>query len=356
MKAARYYGKHDLRVEEAAEPPQPGHGEVVVAPTFCGICGTDLHEFESGPIFTPKTPNAYSGALLPQILGHEFAGRVVAVGPGVEAIRPGDRVSIQPQIGPRQDYYGQRNLCFLGPKASVVGLSWPWGGMGELALVKEYNCVRMPDTISDQEGALIEPAAVAVHAMDRSGIMPGGSVLVTGGGPIGALAVLAARAAGATRIVLSEPNPNRRRKVTELAPGIVALDPSEEGFLDQVRSLTEEGVGVDAAIECAGNPRALQSCIDAVRPQGTVVMVGLMGVPAEISPFDLTMRDITLRGSLNYPLNVWPRIFEMIHSGIYPVGKVVDAEIGLDDVVGRGFEPLLDKAGTSMKILINMQE
>ena len=88
MKAARYYGKHDLRVEDAAEPPQPGHGEVVVAPTFCGICGTDLHEFESGPIFTPKTPNAYSGALLPQILGHEFAGRVVAVGPGVRRFGP----------------------------------------------------------------------------------------------------------------------------------------------------------------------------------------------------------------------------------------------------------------------------
>jgi (R,R)-butanediol dehydrogenase / meso-butanediol dehydrogenase / diacetyl reductase len=228
--------------------------------------------------------------------------------------------------------------------------------MGELALVKEYNCIRMPDYISDQEGALIEPAAVAVHAMDRSGITPGGSVLITGGGPIGALAVLAARAAGAARIVLSEPNPNRRRKVAEIAPGIISLDPTEPGFLEQVRALTEEGVGVAAAIECAGNPRALQSCIDAVRPQGTVVLVGLMGVPAEISTFDLTMRDITLRGSLNYPLNVWPRIFEMIHSDIYPVGQVVDAEIALEGVVERGFAPLLDKAGTSMKILINMQE
>jgi (R,R)-butanediol dehydrogenase/meso-butanediol dehydrogenase/diacetyl reductase len=186
--------------------------------------------------------------------------------------------------------------------------------------------------------------------------MPGGSVLITGGGPIGALAVLAARAAGATRIILSEPNLNRRRKVAELAPGIVTLDPSEHGFLEQVLSLTQDGVGVDAAIECAGSPRALQSCIDAVRPQGTVVMVGLMGVPAEISPFDLTMRDITLRGSLNYPLNVWPRIFEMIQSGTYPVSKVVDAEIALDGVVQNGFEPLLDKAGNSMKILINMQK
>lgn len=356
MKAARYYGKHDLRIEETTAPPQPGHGEVLVAPTFCGICGTDLHEFESGPIFTPQKPNAYSGALLPQILGHEFAGRVVAIGPGVEAIKVNDRVSIQPQIGPRHDYYGQRNLCFLGPKASVVGLSWPWGGMGELALVKEYNCIPMPDYISDQEGALIEPAAVAVHAVDRSGLVPGGSILITGGGPIGALTVLAARAAGATRIILSEPNPNRRQKVADIAPGIVTLDPSEPDFQEKIHAHTEQGIGVDAAIECAGSPRALQSCIDAVRPQGTVVMVGLMGVPAEISPFDLIMRDITLRGSLNYPLNVWPRVFEMIHSGVFPVQKVVDAEISLDGVVTDGFKPLLDTSGTSMKILIDMQK
>ncbi|MGO8333525.1 alcohol dehydrogenase catalytic domain-containing protein [Rhizobium ruizarguesonis] len=82
----RYYGRHDVRVEDAPEPQTPQHGQVIVEPTFCGICGTDLHEYESGPIFTPRTPNAYSGAILPQILGHEFAGRVTSVGPGVETL------------------------------------------------------------------------------------------------------------------------------------------------------------------------------------------------------------------------------------------------------------------------------
>jgi (R,R)-butanediol dehydrogenase/meso-butanediol dehydrogenase/diacetyl reductase len=355
LKAVRYYGRHDVRVEDAPEPQTPQHGQVIVEPTLCGICGTDLHEYESGPIFTPRTPNAYSGAILPQILGHEFAGRVTSVGPGVETLKPGDRVSIQPQIGPRVDYFGSRNLSFLGPRASVVGLNWPWGGMAKRAIVHEYNAIRMPDDVTDQQGALVEPAAVAVHAVDRSGLKPGGTLLITGAGPIGALVVLAAIAAGVTRIFVSEPNANRRARIAALSNDVTILDPGSSEFLSTIKDGTEEGVGVDAAIECAGHPRALHACLQAVRAQGTVVQVGLMGGPAEISPFDLTMRDITLRGSLNYPLTIWPRIFEMMRTGLYPAEKIVDAEIAMEDVVQKGFRELLDPSGGKMKILVSME-
>ncbi|NTD86791.1 MULTISPECIES: 2,3-butanediol dehydrogenase [Rhizobium/Agrobacterium group] len=353
MRAVRLYDKHDVRVDRIPEPTEIGHGQVLVGPTLCGICGTDLHEYESGPIFTPKTANPHGGAVLPQILGHEFAARVVAVGDGVESVKPGDRVSIQPQIGPRYDYFGRRNLSFLGPKASVVGLSWPWGGMAERAVVNEYNTVRMPDEITDQQGALTEPAAVAVHAIDRAGVQPGSCILITGAGPIGALMVLAAQAAGATRIFVSEPNPNRRKRLSQISSQAILLDPTKPGFLDEIRNNTEEGVGVDAAIECAGNPRALNACIQAVRAQGIVVQVGLMGVKAEIDPFDLTMRDITLRGSLNYPLTIWPRIFEMMRMGVLAAEKIIDDEISLEDVVERGFKKLLDPASGKLKILVS---
>ncbi len=355
MKAIRFHGKHDVRVEQAPDPGALQHGQVLIKPVLCGICGTDLHEFESGPIFTPVKPNPYSGAVMPQILGHEFSARVESIGEGVVSVKPGDRISIQPQIGPRHDYFGRRNLSYLGPMASVIGLSWPWGGMAELAVVNDYNCVPMPDDITDCHGALIEPAAVAVHAMDRSGIGPGGSVLITGAGPIGALAVLAAKAAGATRIIVSEPNASRRKRIESMGIVAAVIDPARDNVPAAVRILTEEGVGVDAAIECAGNGRALQSCLEAVRPQGTVVQVGLMGAPVEISPFDMTMRDVTLRGSLNYPLTVWPRIFAMIRSGLYPVDDIVDGVIAMDDVVKDGFLPLLDKAGAKMKILVSME-
>ena len=278
----------------------------------------------------------------------------MAVGEGVDNVRPGDRVSVQPQIGPRLDYYGQRNLSFLGPKSSVVGLNWNWGGMGEYALVHDYNVYRLPDDVTDQQGALVEPTAVTVHAIDRSGLLPGGSVLITGGGPIGALTVLAARAAGITRIFVSELNPGRRERIVALAPGLTVLDPTQPDFNEIIRSQTHEGVGVDAAIECAGNARALQTCLKAVRPQGTVVQLGLMGAPAEIDVFDLTMRDVTLRGSLNYPLTIWPRVFDLMRSGALPAEKVVDDEIAMDDVVEKGFVPLLDRNVCKMKILVSV--
>ncbi|MFW2227731.1 MULTISPECIES: zinc-binding dehydrogenase [Rhizobium] len=162
-------------------------------------------------------------------------------------------------------------------------------------------------------------------------------------------------AAGVTRIFVSEPSANRRARIAALSNEVTVLDPSSPDFMSTIRDGTEEGVGVDAAIECAGHPRALQTCLQAVRAQGTVVQVGLMGGPAEISPFDLTMRDITLRGSLNYPLTIWPRIFEMMRTGRYPAEKIVDDEIAMDDVVDKGFRELLDPNGGKMKILVSMQ-
>ncbi|MGQ7936141.1 zinc-binding dehydrogenase [Paraburkholderia sp. D1E] len=356
MKAVRFHGKHDLRVDDVDAPAAPGYGQVLIAPTFCGICGSDLHEYDHGPTWTSADPNPYSSASLPQILGHEFAGRVISVGEGVSTVVPGDRVSIQPQTGPRDDYFGQRNVPFLGPKASVIGLSWPWGGMAELAIVNEGNAIRLPDYITDQQGALVEPAAVGVHAVDRSQVRPGGSLLVTGGGTIGAMTALAGRAAGVSRIFVSEPNANRRKRIEGLGIGAVVLDPTVSDIGKIIRQETENGVGVDAAIECSGNGRALNACVDAVKPQGTIVQVGLMGGKVEVEPFRWTVKDITIRGSLNYPITIWPRIFEMMRSGLFPVEKIVDAEISMFNAKNDGFEALLAKESSKLKILVAMPQ
>ena len=166
--------------------------------------------------------------------------------------------------------------------------------MGELAVVKDYTAIKLPDDVTDQQGALIEPAAVAVHAVDRSGLQPGGSILITGAGPIGALAVLAARAAGAGRILVSEPNPNRRRRID--GRRCDRHRPDGRTGRGRVRQETAEGIGADAAVECAGNARALEACIDAVRAQGIVVVVGLMQGKVGVSPFQLIVKDLTIQG------------------------------------------------------------
>lgn len=354
MKAARFYAKGDVRIEEVKLPSELAPDEVLVRNQLCGICGTDLHEFAAGPIFISPQANAFSGASIPQILGHEFSAVVEKVGNEITHLKPGDRVSIQPHMGPLDGYFGVRGLHFLGTRGAATGLTWPWGGFAQYAVMKGYATVKMPDNLTFRQGALVEPAAVAVTAVDRSGLQPGGSVLITGGGPIGALTVLAAHAAGAAKIFLSEPNAARRRRIESLGVPVTTIDPTQSSLASSISRETFEGLGCDAAIECAGSPRAISDCLSAVRPQGTVVLIGLTNSKVEISPFDLIVRDIRLQGSLCYPTSLWPRVFSMIGSGRLPVDQLVDSAISLDELVDKGFEPLLDPSGTKMKILVDL--
>lgn len=356
MKAVRYYSKRDIRVEDVPAPSGPLAGDMVlIEPLVCGICGTDLHEYTAGPIVTPASPHVYSGATLPQILGHEFSARVVEVGKDVGHVKPGDRVSIQPLISPRDDYYGRRGLYHLSEKMACVGLSWDWGGMGERAVVNGYNVFPVPDSVTDVQAAMIEPAAVALYGVDRGGVGSGSTVLVSGVGPIGALVLLAAKAAGATTIFVSELNPNRRALAQKLAPEAIVFDPREIDAETLFRERTEEGVGVDVAFECVGAEASLNLCAKAVRRQGTVVQVGLHVRPAAIDAMLWALKDITVEATWCYPVTIWPRIAQMIGAGIFPVEKIVTAEISPDDVVEKGFEALLDPAASHMKILVNMR-
>ena len=213
MKAVRYYGKEDIRVEQTAEPGAIGAKQVRIKPRTCGICGTDLHEFAAGPIVTPVSPHVFTGASLPQILGHEFSAEVIEAGKEVTRVKAGDRISIQPLVMPLDDYYSRRGLNHLSPRMGCIGLSWALGGMGELAVINDYNANVIPDTVSDEQGALIEPTAVALYGVDRAKVGGGTTVLITGAGLIGALAVLCSYAVGASRIFVSEPNANRRRHI-----------------------------------------------------------------------------------------------------------------------------------------------
>ena len=172
MRAVRFHGMNDIRVEDVPEPDAVlADDDVLIAPLLCGICGTDLHEYIAGPIVTSVTPNPLSGATLPQILGHEFSARVIDVGRAVRSLKAGDRVSIQPLVSSPDDYYARRGLNHLSRQLAVIGLSWPWGGMCERAVVKAANAVKVPDGLSDTQAALIEPGAVAVYAVDRGRIL-----------------------------------------------------------------------------------------------------------------------------------------------------------------------------------------
>jgi (R,R)-butanediol dehydrogenase / meso-butanediol dehydrogenase / diacetyl reductase len=258
MRAVVFHQQHDIRVEDVPEPHGGMGTQVLLEPLWCGICGTDLHEYTSGPIVTATRPHPLTGVTIPQTLGHEFSARVLEVGPDVRSVAVGDRVSIMPLI-----YCGYCDMCRRGANhlcriMACTGLSAPTGGLAERAVVEEYQVARLPDEVTDVQGAIVEPAAVALYGVERSRMRPGDRVLVMGAGPIGALAALAAGAAGAGEIFIAEPNPRRAEFAARLDIGEVLTAVGDE-LIGQIQDRTD-GAGVDVAIECAGK-EARQSWI-----------------------------------------------------------------------------------------------
>ena len=167
MKALRFHAAKDLRVEDIPMPTEPADDEVVIKNRFVGICGTDLHEYSYGPIFVPKDAEGKTAA--PQVLGHEYGGTVTKVGKNVTHVKVGDRVSVQPFITPRGgDYYSDLGHFNLSDQLQLAGLSWIGGGMATDSLLKGYNVYKVPDDLTDEDAALVEPTAVAVYGVDRA--------------------------------------------------------------------------------------------------------------------------------------------------------------------------------------------
>ena len=355
VKAVRYYGRRDIRVESVDEPKEVGSNQLLVKPLWTGICGTDLHEYVAGPIVTPATPHIFTSATLPQILGHEFSAEVLDVGRDVTHVRRGDRISVQPLVMPMNDYYSRRGLNHLSEKMGCVGLSWAWGGMSDLAVINDYNAAKVPDTISDEEAAMIEPTAVALYAVDRGGVQAGSTVLIAGAGPIGALTVLCAHAAGAARIFVSEPNASRRRTIESFGICAGVYDPKITDVVAGVKAQTEENVGVDVAIECVGNENALNTCAEAVRRRGVVVQAGLHVGKASTDPMLWALKDITIEATWCYPITMWPRIIGLVESGKLPISKIIDGRIQAEDVVSKGFDLLTAASNDKLKILVSTQ-
>jgi (R,R)-butanediol dehydrogenase/meso-butanediol dehydrogenase/diacetyl reductase len=286
-----------------------------------------------------------------QILGHEFSGTVVQVGSELKHHREGDRVAIQPLLTPGDDYYSVRGLAHLSEQSGFVGIrNWAWGGMGQFAVLNDYNVFKLPDSVSDEQGALVEPAAVALYAVDNSGLQPGNTVLILGVGTIGALTVLSVNAAGASQIFVAEPNPARRKSIESWGLCAGVFDPITEDVPARIQERTT--VGVDVAIECAGTENSLATGLRSVRRQGTVVQVGLATAACKVDLQLLVLKDVTLRGSFCYPIYSWPRVIGLIAAGKLPVEKTISSCVSLDAAVSDGFEVLTAPGTDRLKILV----
>lgn len=350
MRAARFHGRGDIRIEDLPTPSVHTSDDVLVEVLFCGICGTDLHEYVAGPIVTATTPHPLTGVTLPQVLGHEFSARVVQIGSDVTDVGVGDRVAIMPAIVCGRCYYCRRGLGHLCVRFACTGLSAETGGLAQYAVLKDYQLAVLPDSVTDVEGAVVEPASVAAHGVDRAGVHGGDVVLVTGAGPIGVLSAMYARAIGASTVVIAEPNPNRAALAAAMDIGPV-IDPTDAGFASVLDDLTQ-GLGVDVAIESSGSSSGLATCITHTRALGSIVQTGLHTKPASLDAMTLAAKELSLIGTWCYLITDWPRVIRLIASGRYPVAKAVTAQISLESVVPKGFDILVSPRGDQLKVLV----
>ena len=351
MRAVRVHGLRDIRIDEVPEPGAPGPSEILVAPRWGGLCGTDVKEYV-GPVGSvPDQPHPLTGACKPLILGHEFSANVVAVGSAIANVRAGDRVAVMPLR-----YCGACPLCLRGdfilcPQKAWLGISDRWGGFGDLAMVQSYQVTKL-GSLTDEQGAVVEPAAVSLNAVLRGGVASGDTVLIVGCGPIGSLAILASRVAGAARIYVFEPNPKRAAIALQLGAA-ANLEGERSKQVQQIRDLTN-GMGVDVAIDCAGKAGTVNLCIESVRPGGVVSVPSVHPGSMEIDIRSVTRKPVSVLGSLGYTQEAWDRTVALIAAGRYPVERVVTSRTPRDEIVTGGFEALIDPGRGELKVLVEV--
>lgn len=347
MRAARYHGVRDVRIEELPDPT-PQAGEVLVDVAHNGICGSDLHEYFSAPTFIPVQPHPLTGVSVPVVLGHEFSGTIVGVGEGVDPGLVGTRAALRP------NYHcgacaacrrGLRNCC---RKLAFHGLSGPGGGLSELTALPAEMVHPLPDSVSLELGALVEPMAVGHAAVRRIPLERDDLALIVGAGPIGIGLWFALKAMGHERVLVSETSPERRAALTTLGAKNM-VDPRSASLADTVNDLSG-GDGAAVVFDAAGVGAAITDSVPVLAPRGTVVVVGIHERPFDFNPTGLLLQETSVVGSLIYSPDDYDATIANMAAGHYETTGWVE-HIPLDDLLTGYDDP---RASRKMKILVDL--
>jgi len=351
MKAARFYDKGDIRIEDIPEPEVTA-GTVGIQVAWCGICGTDLHEFMDGPIFIPPCghPHPISGESAPITMGHEFSGVVYAVGDGVDDIQVGQHVVVEPYIvaddvltGPGENYHLSKNMNF-------IGLGGRGGGLSEKIAVKRRWVHPISNAIPLDQAALIEPLSVGHHAFVRSGAKAGDVALVGGAGPIGLLLSAILKAKGLT-VIVTELSTKRKEKARESGVADHVLDPFEVDVVTEVMKITH-GRGVDVAFECSSVNQVLDTLVAAMKATGVLVIVSIWSHSATVNVHSVVMKELDIRGTIAY-VNDHQETIKLVEAGEINLAPFITQRIALDDLISKGFETLIHNNESAVKIIVH---
>ncbi|MEM8724817.1 MAG: alcohol dehydrogenase catalytic domain-containing protein [Pseudomonadota bacterium] len=338
MQAATYQGNATFTVVEGSKTA-PNADEAAVTVGYVGICGTDMH--------------IYHGAMdhrveVGQVIGHEMAGKINALGADVEGFEVGDRVVVRPL-----DYCGVCPACKRGHShichnLKFMGIDSP-GAMQSSWTVKTRTLHKLPDHVTLRQGALVEPLAVAVHDVSRARVAPGEDVVVLGGGPIGQLIAAVARADGA-RVLVSEINPQRREFAEK--QGIEVFDPSAGDLVEKVMEWTGDK-GADVVFEVAGVMPTVQAMTEVAAVRGRICVVAIHGEAPPVDLFKFFWRELELLGARVYTAEDFERAIELIATGAIDADAYITEEFPLDQIA-EAFENL-EKNTASIKSLIAVE-
>jgi 2-desacetyl-2-hydroxyethyl bacteriochlorophyllide A dehydrogenase len=328
------------------DEPHAEDGQVVVEVATCGICGSDLHSYSHGIAAQPG-----------QVLGHEFSGRVVEA-PGVEGIAEGDRVTVRPLLPCGQCdrcREGNLHLCEAGHSMNIgYGLR---GAFAERVLVPRaipgQTIFRLPDSIPDRGGALVEPLAVGLRVVRQAGDLEDTVTLVLGAGMIGLGATRFAKLRGTKTLIVADPSPVRRAAAEKLGAD-VTIDPLATKITDVVREITGPGgyglgARADVVIDGAGSPQAFAEGLKSVRHGGTMALTAMYNQKVEVNPSRIVEKELTIRGSFAYN-DEFPLVIDAIERGDVDPSVFISHEFALEDFE-QAFRTPLDR-DVSLKVLV----
>ena len=373
MKGLLYYGKEQLRYfEDIPEPQIKNPNDVKVKVAYCGICGTDLHEYLDGPIFFPQpgSVSEISGKALPLCPGHEFSGIVDSVGSGVFNLKPGDRVVVETtsHCSDRERYIDElvnKDLTFCAAcksnkpncckRLSFVGLGTDHGAFGQYVVYGEDHVLKIPDNLPLDLAALVEPLSVAWHAVNCSNFKPGQTAVVLGGGPIGLCTILALKGHKAGRIVCSEPAEIRRDFALKL--GAEVFNPLEYNDpISSLKNLLPETEGFATSFDCSGIQKTFDTSLDVLGPGGIAVNVAIWpNVPIQYVPMCLTYQEKMATGSMGYVTQDFREVIDAIKSNLISqeaMKLLITGKVEAKDAVEGGFMQLINHKETNVKIII----
>jgi len=297
--------------------PVPAEGEVLVAVRAAGICHSDVAAYQGKHNF--RCP--------PVITGHELAGDIVEVGPAVAGVRQGDRVAVEPHVGCGRCVYCRRGAYHECPGKRFVGVGDWIGAFAEYTLATEAMCHAMPDGMTYEEGAALEPCCVGLHAVRLARIQMGERVAILGAGAIGMMTLLAARLAAPGQIIVSEPSATKREMALQLGADI-AIDPAGQDPLEAVRAGTD-GHGADVVFICVARDEALAQAVEATRRIGRLVIIASFFQGGPLAARAIQSRERTVIGSSMYTADDYRLAIRLWRKGLLPLSTLISERISL---------------------------